>query len=59
MENENRFFTWFAELYRTGYEGYVKFWCDVHGGEPAAKAAEIADLEHLYQNSPDTVEKKP
>jgi hypothetical protein len=59
MANENRLTKWFAELYRSGYEGYVRFWCDFHGGEPAAKETEIANLERLYQNSPSGAEKKP
>nr|AXL06720.1 hypothetical protein GA0070560_104329 [uncultured bacterium] len=59
MENENRVFRWLAEFYRAGYEGYVRFMCDIYGGEPAAKAAEIADLEHIYRNSPDTTERTP
>ncbi|HEX6354484.1 hypothetical protein [Actinophytocola sp.] len=59
MENENRLFRWFAELYRAGYEGHVRFMCAFYGGEPAAKAEEIEELEHTYRNSPDTTERTP
>lgn len=57
MENDNRPVKWFAGLYRSGYEGYLRFWCDFYGGEPAAKAAEIAALERTHQNSPGIAER--
>ncbi len=59
MENEDRPLARFADLYRSGYESYVRFVCEFHGGEPAAKAAEIESLEHLYQSSPGAAGKKP
>lgn len=59
MENEDRPSGWLAQLYRAGYAGYVRFWCDFHGGEPAAKAGEIEALEATYRNSPDTNERTP
>nr|AXL06110.1 hypothetical protein Sare_1252 [uncultured bacterium] len=50
---------WLVDLYRSGYRAYVRFMCAFHGGEPAAKAAEIAALERLYRSSPDSAERKP
>jgi hypothetical protein len=59
MENENRPFARLADFVRVGFERYVRFMGAVYGGEPAAKAAEIAALEHAYRLSPDTTERTP
>ena len=59
MENEDRLLKRLADTWRYGYELYVRFWCDVYGGEPAAKSAEIAALEHMYAISPNSAEKAP
>lgn len=59
MEQESRLSTWLAAVYRCGYEAHVRFWCDFYGGVPAAKAAEIAELERNYQDSSDTTESTP
>jgi len=59
MENEDRLLKRLADTWRSGYRWYTQFWCAVYGGEPAAKAAEIAALEHIYQNSPDTIKRTP
>jgi hypothetical protein len=44
---------------RDGYHTWVRFMSAVYGGEPAAKAAEIAVLEHMYRTSADFTEKAP
>nr|AXL05426.1 hypothetical protein GA0070560_104329 [uncultured bacterium] len=59
MENEDRLFAWLADAWRTGFATWVQFMGSIHGGEPMAKAQEIADLERTYQNSPDTAEREP
>jgi hypothetical protein len=51
MDNENGLFAWLADVYRTGYEAYVRFWCDFYGGAPAVRAAELA-----YRTSRDAPE---
>nr|AXL05864.1 hypothetical protein GA0070616_2371 [uncultured bacterium]AXL05995.1 hypothetical protein GA0070616_2371 [uncultured bacterium] len=56
MENENRPFARLADFLRGGLEKYVRFMGDIYGGEAAAKAAEIAALEHAYRISPDSTE---
>lgn len=59
MENENRPFTRLANFVRGGFEKYVRFLGAIYGGEPVAKAAEIAALEHAYRLSPDKTERTP
>jgi hypothetical protein len=54
MENEDRLFARFVDFYRTGYERYVRFMCIFYGGEPAAKAADLA-----HQTSQETLERAP
>jgi hypothetical protein len=59
MENEDRLFMWLADTWRTGFATWARFMGTVYGAEPMAKAEEIEALERVYQNSPDTSEKKP
>ncbi|MFL6126404.1 hypothetical protein [Actinophytocola sp.] len=59
MENEERLFVWLADTWRSGFSTWARFMGSVYGGEPMAKAEEIASLEQAYQNSPDTAEREP
>jgi hypothetical protein len=59
MENDDRSFARLAVHLRDGYHTWVRFMSAIYGGEPAAKAAEIAALEHLWRNSADSTEKAP
>ena len=59
MENEDRPFARLANFVRDGFERYALFMGAIYGGEPAAKAAEIAALERAYLASPDTTERTP
>jgi hypothetical protein len=51
MANEDRLFRWLADVYRSGYKAYVRFWCDFYDGAPALRAADLT-----YQTSRDDPE---
>jgi len=44
MKTEDSLVTWFADLYREGYDAYVRFMCAIYCGEPTAKPADFAPL---------------
>nr|AXL05662.1 hypothetical protein GA0070560_104329 [uncultured bacterium] len=45
MKNEERLFAWLAGFFRDGYEKYIRFMYSFYGGEPAARASDLAERD--------------